>query len=162
MNAEVQREKLTEHSTIGRMRILDVPDFSVYTLEPPKRTDGSKPRAIDAGTYELTIRYSQKHGRLIPHVEGVPDFTEIEIHIGNFAVPHPDGHGQMKPPDTEGCTCVGRTNPSPDFIGASHAAFDDLFDRLFAAAAENHGGPPDVHMVYHVGFITYKDPGVAA
>jgi hypothetical protein len=150
MNVEVQREKLTDSSTIGRMRILDDPTFSVYTLEPPKCEGDVKPRAIPAGTYELTIRYSQKHGRLIPHIEDVPGFVAIEIHIGN------------KPGDTEACTCVGRTNPEADFIGASHAAFDDLFDRLFAAAAENDGGPPDEHVVYHVGFITYKDPGVAA
>jgi hypothetical protein len=150
MNLKVKREKLTDRSTIGRMRILGDDNFSVYTLEPPKRPGDVKPRAIDAGTYPLTIRYSPKHGRLIPHIEDVPHFVAIEIHIGN------------KPEDTDGCTVVGRTNPAPDFIGASHAAFDDLFPRLMNAAAEYDGGDPDEHVVYHVGFITFEDPGVAA
>ena len=149
MNVSVQREKLTQQSTIGRLTIGGVDGFFVYTLEPETREDQVKPRAIPAGTYALTIRFSPKHGRLVPHLELVPGFDEIEIHIGNY------------PRDTQGCTLVGRTNPQPDFIGGSHAAFDDLFGRLFAAAVENAGGEPDEHVVYHVGFITYKDPGGA-
>lgn len=147
MNLSVQREKLTKQSTIGRLTIDGVDNFFLYTLEPEKRDDDVKPRAIPAGTYALTIRFSPKHGRLVPHVEMVPGFEEIEIHIGN------------SPRDTLGCLLVGRTYPEPDFIGGSHAAFDDLFGRLFAAANENTGGDPDEHVVYHVGFITYKDPG---
>jgi Family of unknown function (DUF5675) len=147
MNLKVQRKWLTPQSTIGELTVADRPDdaLKLYTLEPIQRTDGAKPRAIPAGTYALTIRISPKHGRLIPHVEGVPGFSEIEIHVGNQAK------------DTEGCTLVGRTRPETDFIGQSHAAFDCLFALLMDAAT-----PPDEHGVYRVGFITYSDPGKEA
>ena len=134
-NMLVERKWLTEKATCGT---ITAGDLHFYTLEPPTRHDDVKPRAIPAGVYPLTIRFSPNHGRLVPHVECVPGFYSIEIHIGNTAK------------DTLGCTLVGRTNPSPDFIGASHAAFDDLFGRLFAAAAEYTGGQ-DEHLVYHVG-----------
>lgn len=143
MNLKVQREFLTLRSTIGRIFLLGSggqADFQCYTLEPEQRNDDVKPRAIPAGTYELTLRMSRKHGRLIPHVENVPGFSEIEIHIGNF--PH----------DTEGCTLVGKTREA-DAIGLSHAAFDALFDTLLASSSPAHDG------VQHVGYITYVDPG---
>jgi hypothetical protein len=143
MNLKVQREFLTSKSTIGRMFLLGSggqSDFQCYTLEPEQRTDDVKPRAIPSGTYVLTLRFSQHHGRIIPHVEGVPGFDAIEIHIGN------------KPEDTLACTCVGKTRDT-DFIGQSHAAFDALFDKMLAAASPSHDG------VQHVGYITYVDPG---
>jgi Family of unknown function (DUF5675) len=146
MNLTVQRRWLTLNSTQGELSIAGDDRFKLYTLEPVTRADTVKPRAIPAGTYPLTIRYSPKHGRLIPHVEDVPGFEEIEIHIGNF------------PKDTIGCTVVGRTRQA-DAVLQSHAAFDDLFGRLFAAAAENTGGKPDEHVIYHVGFITFVDAG---
>jgi|SRR6185437_13702687 len=141
MNLKVQRDKLTPQSTAGRMFIIDgQEDFQCYTLEPAKRPDYIKPRAIPAGTYDLTIRFSEKHGRLIPHVENVPGFEAIEIHIGNY------------PKDTLACTLVGKSREA-DFVGQSHAAFDALFDKLLAAAA-----PADEHGVRHVGRISYVDP----
>lgn len=139
LNLKVQREWLTPLSTIGHISIVGDPGFHLYSLEPETRSDNVKPRAIPAGTYELTLRYSPKHGRLIPHVENVPAFTEIEMHIGNV------------PKDTLACTCVGKTRDT-DFIGQSHAAFDQLFEKLLAAAAPAHDG------VQHVGYITYEDP----
>jgi hypothetical protein len=143
VNVKVQREFLTSKSTIGRLFLLGAggqADFQCYTLEPVQLHEDVKPRAIPSGTYELTLRNSPKHGRLIPHVENVPGFSEIEMHIGNF------------PRDTEGCTLVGKTR-EVDSIGLSHAAFDALFEKLLAAASEPHEG------VQHVGYITYVDPG---
>lgn len=90
--------------------------FQCYTLEPPEREQGVKPRTIPLGTYDVTIRQSHKFARLMPHVENVPDFEGILIHPGNF------------PSDTEGCLLVGRTvGPNPDYIGESKHAFDPLF-----------------------------------
>lgn len=140
MNLTVQRRWLTAQSTIGDISIAGDADFHLYSLEPVTRNDDVKPRAIPAGTYPLTLRFSPKHGRIVPHVENVPGFSEIEMHIGNF------------PKDTEGCTLVGKTRDT-DFIGQSHAAFDLLFDRLV------HGSAPPADGVYHVGYITYVDPG---
>lgn len=146
MNLKVQRDILTPKSTSGKLLLLapgGSADFLNYTLEPLHRHDDIKPRAIPAGTYELTIRYSPKHGRLIPHVENVPGFSEIEIHIGNY------------PKDTEGCTLVGQTR-NTDFVGGSHGAFDSLFEKLLAAAE-----PADEHGVRKVGYIVYRDPDEA-
>lgn len=121
MKLLVTRKTFSTFSTIGE---LTADGLKLFTLEPPKRAE--KPRAIPEGTYDVSIRWSPKHGRPIPHVENVPGFEEIEIHIGNF------------PGDTEGCLLVGRTvGPNPDFIGASRPAFDELFRKL--TEAKEHG-----------------------
>jgi hypothetical protein len=111
----VTRDKFTQQSTSGQLFIDG--EFECFTLEPVTRTDNIKPRAIPEGTYTLDIRFSPKHGRDVPHVEDVPGFSEIELHIGNF------------PKDTEGCCLLGLTR-SPDFVGQSHGAFDKVFARL--------------------------------
>jgi hypothetical protein len=113
----INRDQFTQQTTGGQLFIDGA--FQCFTLEPVTRNDDVKPRAIPDGTYQLDIRFSPKHGRDVPHVEGVPGFDEIEIHIGNF------------PKDTEGCCLVGKTR-SADFVGQSHGAFDDLFTRLQA------------------------------
>lgn len=117
MNLLVTRTDFSSLSTIGE---LTAGDLKYFTLEPPKRD--FKPCCIPVGTYDVTIRFSPKHSRLIPHVENVPGFEEIEIHIGNF------------PRDTEGCLLVGKIKgPNPDFIGGSRLAFDELFHALVDA-----------------------------
>lgn len=138
MNLNVKRHTKTEHSTIGTLTI-EGRSFQCYTLEPVTRTDDVKPRAIPAGRYPLVLSWSPKHGRVIPHVENVPGFEEIEIHIGNY------------PKDTEGCTLVG-TGWSEDMVGGSHGAFDKLFN-LLSEGYELRG--VDTHI--EVGQITYED-----
>lgn len=118
MKLLVTRKTFSELSTIGELAIDGA--FFGHTLEPPKRED--KPCCIPLGTYDVSIRFSEKHKRLIPHVENVPGFTEIEIHIGNF------------PKDTEGCLLVGNiTSSTPDQILGSKVAFDCLFGLLSEA-----------------------------
>ena len=56
----------------------------------------------------------------MPEVVGIPGRSEIRIHWGNSAV------------DTEGCILVGATQ-RPDWIGASRAAFADLYGKLLQA-----------------------------
>ena len=120
MKLLVTRKTFTALSTIGDLSVDGA--FFGYTLEPPKRSE--KPCCIPLGTYDVTIRYSSKHSRLIPHVENVPGFSEIEIHIGNF------------PRDTEGCLLIGNVASSvPDQILGSKVAFDCLF-RLLTEAKE--------------------------
>jgi hypothetical protein len=111
----ITRDLFTQQSTSGQLFIDGV--FQCFTLEPVTRTDNVKPRAIPEGIYALDIRFSPKHGRDVPHVENVPGFAEIELHIGNF------------PKDTEGCCLLGLTR-SADFVGQSHGAFDKVFARL--------------------------------
>lgn len=131
MNILVRRRWPDSKSVTGEL-LLDG-KHECYTLEPPFKKDGSKPRAIPAGNYPLTIRFSQRFQRLMPHVENVPGFESIEIHWGNF------------PKDTEGCTLVG-TIMQNDFVGHSRDEFDELYRQLHAAC---EAGPQ---------IITYVDP----
>ena len=120
MSFLVKRRWSTPASVEGELWINS--DFECYTLEPPYKTDGSKPRAIPAGTYDLDVRLSAHFGRLMPHVENVPDFTEIMIQNGNY------------PQDTEGCTIVGSIRGN-NFVGHSDAEFDKLFLKIQDAIA---------------------------
>lgn len=113
MRLEVRRGQYTHQSTTGEL-FLDG-QFFCYTLEPPKRD--VKPCTIPVGSYDLTLRWSPRFARLMPHVEGVPGFDGILIHWGNY------------PRDTEGCLLVG-TSRELDFVGNSRAAFDQLWAKL--------------------------------
>jgi Family of unknown function (DUF5675) len=108
--------------------------FQCYTLEPPHRDGDTKPRAIPAGRYRLTWRFSKRHQKDVPHVEDVPGFTEIEIHAGNY------------PKDTEGCLLLGRSR-GPDYLSTSVDACDQVYARVEACVTR------DEEM-----FITYLDP----
>jgi hypothetical protein len=107
--------------------------YECDTLEPPVKTDGTKPRAILAGTYDLIIAMSVRFKRLMPLLLNVPGFTGVEIHWGNI------------PADTEACTVVGETHAA-NFVGHSVAEFDLLFVKLQDAV---NAGPCTV---------TYLDP----
>lgn len=144
MELTVDRRVYTRLSTTGELSIEGV--RNCYTLEPPRQIDGSKPRLIDAGRYRLTIRWSWKHKRQLPHVENVPDFTAVEIHVGNG------------PDDTDGCTLVGQVlGPGPDWIGHSTDAFTKLFASLLASAQLRNPGAKEQDLVYDAGWVTYVD-----
>lgn len=113
MSIIVHRKFATDASVVGELTIDSL--HEAWTLEPPFRTD--KPRAIPAGTYDLTIRFSKRFARLMPHVENVPDFEGVLIHWGNF------------PRDTDACLLVGMTREK-DFVGMSREEFDRLFLKL--------------------------------
>ena len=118
MKLLLNRTAFTDHSTIGELLIDGVKNC--VTLEPPFKTDGTKPRAIPCGTYPVRIARSNRFKRLIPHVLNVPGFEGVLIHVGNF-------HG-----DTEACILVGlRVDPNhPDMIDSSKVAFERLFVKL--------------------------------
>jgi len=126
MNITVTRQWLTPNSTCGTMSIDG--SFECFTLEPPVRP--TKPYCIPAGTYKIALLMSPRFGFITPHVLNVPNFTEIEIHPGNF--PH----------DTEGCCLVGQAHKD-DFIANSRAAFDALMPKLQA--------DPDNILITYVG-----------
>lgn len=109
MNLLVKRTDKSSISTIGELSIGGI--HQCYTLEPPV--------PIPAATYNLTIRWSNRFARLMPHVENVHGHQGIEIHWGNWAK------------DTQLCTLVGETkSPQVNFIGESRKAFDALFALL--------------------------------
>jgi uncharacterized protein DUF5675 len=99
-------------SVVGELLLAGV--HECFTLEPKN--------PIPAGTYDLTIRFSPRFQRLMPHVENVPGHSGILWHWGNF------------PRDTEDCTLVGEVREN-NFVGHSVAEFDVLFQKLQDALA---------------------------
>lgn len=142
MDLLVNRSYYTGKSTSGMLFIKDV--FECFTLEPFWTEASIKPRAIPAGRYQLTIRWSSKFKKAVPHVESVPGFTNIEIHIGNF------------PYDTDGCTLVGQKQGS-DFIGSSTPAWINLMAKLYPISVLTNPTSPEQMHVWNVGSITYID-----
>lgn len=88
-----------------------------YTLEPRRDQSQGKPFCIPAGTYPVTLEFSNHFQECTPHVNNVPGFSEIEIHRGNSA------------PDTRGCLLVGETE-ARDWVGQSKVAFDELMKTI--------------------------------
>lgn len=145
MHLDVIRNKVQSiHSTLGKLYVEKA--FECFTLEPPKIADaqGNGYICIDEGTFKLTIRWSWKHSRLLPHVEDVPNRTAIEIHVGNF------------PRDTDGCTLTGDTQPQPDFIGQSSVAFNTLMTKLYAGGTLTNPDAAEKDQIWNIGDITYS------
>ena len=109
----VQRRKKDSVATTGEMFFNGA--HECYTLEPAN--------PIPAGTYDLTIRWSNHFQRNMPHVEEVPGHTGILIHWGNWSE------------NTHDCTLVGMTL-GEDFIGQSREEFDSLFRKIQDALGE--------------------------
>ncbi len=136
---KIVREQFTPKSCLGRLFIADV--FECFTLEDTDRKleDGisikvPKQTAIPRGTYEITIDFSERFKKKMPHILNVPKFTGIRIHSGNTVA------------DTEGCPLLGQTfhlnhNDNPDLnnfsIFHSKVAFDIFFQKLKQALQEN-------------------------
>lgn len=140
MDLFVKRDRSDERCVGGELLVDN--QHAGWTLEPPYRPGNVKPRAIPAGTYPLTIAWSDKHGRDLPRVLNVPGFDAIEIHIGNF------------PKDTLGCLLVGQTR-GKDGVLNSAAEFLKLYVEMKEAFAMGR-----------LGTITYVDlaqePPIAA
>ena len=116
MELLLQRETFTDQSTTGELYV-DGQQFC-YTLELPNR-DGLPGSCIPQGAYPVTISFSPRFGRNMPHVDDIPNRSEILIHWGNTAE------------DTDGCILVGQTR-SESFVGESRLAFDALWQRIIA------------------------------
>jgi Family of unknown function (DUF5675) len=136
MRVIVRRKWSTPASVCGELYLDDAELPEADTLEPPYKQDGSKPRAIPAGTYDLTIRFSPRFNRLMPHVENVPGFEGVLIHWGNF------------PNDTEACLLVGKTHQD-NFVSHSIDEFNVLFKKLV------DGMPATITYLDAVGGITW-------
>ena len=115
MELTVKRRSFTSQSTQGELSING--EFECYTLEPVVRTDDIKPRAIPLGRYQLKLAMSHKFNMRTPWLQNVPDFTDVEIHPGNY------------PEDTDACTLVGQTC-GVNYVGFSRAAFKALMNKL--------------------------------
>lgn len=125
MKLRIERDIFLPTMTHGKLVIDDV--FFCYTLEDTVREPGIKiygQTAIPAGVYRVIIDHSNRFGKLMPHLIGVPMFEGIRIHCGN------------RPKDTEGCILLGRKRLS-EHIEGSHDAFDAFFPLLEAAVKTN-------------------------
>jgi hypothetical protein len=117
IHLQVTRTDANDVCTIGELICLEEPLLRLYTLEPPYRPSPLKPRSIPAGTYDVTLYKSPHTGYKVPLLHDVDDFSEVEIHIGNF------------PRDTKGCILVGLQREG-NSIGYSKSAFDLLMATL--------------------------------
>lgn len=119
MQLSLKRTTFTAESTIGKLSIDG--RYECLVLEDVVRKAGAPKvygkTAIPAGTYPVTITYSNRFRRLMPLLGNVPGFAGIRIHSGNTAA------------DTEGCLLVGTTQ-SKDFVGNSRAAYAVLYARI--------------------------------
>jgi Family of unknown function (DUF5675) len=149
MQLILQRLIQSKRSTIGRLTV-NGQIFS--TLEPPPvpnpPPDGNNYVCIPAETYPLTIRWSPKFNRQVPHVENVPGRTAIELHIGNF------------PDDTDGCGLIGvnAAVSQPDYISQSSVSFAKLLTILYDGSTLTNPGVEEKFQIWEVGSITYVDP----
>ena len=113
----LQRSKSSENSTIGSLYIEQ--DFLCNTLElPVMETPLPGRSAVPSGRYELVIEYSYRFQRYNLRLAGVPGFTGIEMHTGNF------------PKDTEGCILLGTSSKQPDYIFDSDIAYTSLMQHI--------------------------------
>ncbi len=127
MEISVLRRQSASGATIGKLYING--DYECYTLEDEIREVPGRPveewkvpgrTAIPAGRYRLVIDYSNRFGRMMPHILEVPGFEGIRIHCGNSAK------------DTEGCILLGEMAGAVT-ISFSRLAFDAFFPKLQAA-----------------------------
>lgn len=121
MKLSLERLQLDPDVTIGALSVDG--DFEAWTCEDAVRPAGVKlpgQTAIPAGTYVVSITFSNRFQRDLPLVLDVPNFQGVRIHPGNTSA------------DTEGCILVGQDRLGKG-VGRSRAAFDILFAKLRVA-----------------------------
>jgi hypothetical protein len=123
MKLEINRKEFYPDRCIGGFYIDD--RWCYYTLEDTDRKleeGGVKiagKTAIPRGRYKVTISWSNRFKRLMPHILDVPQFVGIRIHAGNT------------PENTEGCPLIGlQYEVGSHNILKSKLAFDDFFPKL--------------------------------
>jgi hypothetical protein len=118
MDLSLKRTVCTKESTIGPLMIADA--FECFMLEPPWRDNRPNVSCIPPGRYRITLYLSPSQGYVVPFLHGVPDRTEIEMHIGNWAK------------DTKGCLLPGLV-AGADCVARSALAFNLLVTKIMAA-----------------------------
>lgn len=118
MDLNLKRTVFTKKSTIGPLTIAE--GFDCFILECPWKENRPNFSCIPPGRYRVTLYLSPSRGYVVPLLHGVPDRTEIEMHIGNW------------PKDTRGCLLPGRT-AGADYVGQSALAFNLLVTKIMSA-----------------------------
>ncbi len=129
MRLSLQREPSENDATIGSLYVNGA--WQCFTLEDVVRERSGIPvaqwkvqnqTAIPAGTYRITVDFSNRFQRNMLHILDVPGFDGIRIHSGNTTA------------DTDGCILVGKTKNGA-FIGESKDALKELQPLIEAALA---------------------------
>jgi len=102
---------------------MQIDKFICDTLEPTIRKQEGKPVCIPSGTYQVKIRWSDKNKMMVPGLLGVPNRSDIEIHIGNA------------PKDTLGCILPGN-HTQMDWVSNSKDTFSKLFPLIDQACKD--------------------------
>lgn len=90
----LEREWFTDKSTIGRLSFDG--EHVCFTLEDTcRKVKENGKTAIPSGRYEITIDFSERFQKQMPHILDVPLFEGVRIHAGNTAE------------NTDGCLLVG-------------------------------------------------------
>lgn len=134
MKLLLKRREQGKESTLGILSVDGI--FNCFVLEDTDRGLGAKmplstinglkvfgKTAIPTGRYRVEITYSQRFKRILPVLIGVPGFSGIRIHSGNWAK------------DTDGCLLPGRSwkKPSGDYmVTESRKAAGDLQNDIAA------------------------------
>lgn len=137
MEILLKRKPSTTKSTIGELTIPDI-GFHCFTIEDVNRkltqhtplpdimhTKQLYPNqtAIPTGKYEMAYTWSNKFGKLMPLIIGVPGYSGVRIHTGNVAE------------QSGGCVLLGSAIGGDDVVTNSHAAFD-RFMSVFVTAVQ--------------------------
>lgn len=116
----LHRLQRTAFATFGQL-VDEEQTVICLTLELPWRDNEHDASCIPAGTYTAHRRHSPKHGYDLFELSGVPDRSNIELHIGNTTA------------DTEGCILLGSNlgtvNGQPGITGSA-AAFRRFMERM--------------------------------
>ncbi|MFA5234172.1 MAG: DUF5675 family protein [Sulfurimonas sp.] len=110
MNILLKRNFHKELYTIGAFSIGN--EYICDSLELPK--------PIQAGTYEIELRFSPTFKQTMPYLKNVPQQHDIMIHIGNSI------H------DTKGCLLVGK-NTIKGRLTESTKYFNIIFEKITCA-----------------------------
>lgn len=86
---KLKRHTFTEDYTVGELSIdgkyiCDVIEDKVRHLKSIKDKIPGR-TAIPAGTYRIVIDFSNRFGKMMPHILSVPFFEGVRIHKGNSA-----------------------------------------------------------------------------
>lgn len=114
----LQRDPYAPLWTSGRLAINGI--FEAYTIERSK--DDPAHKCVGEGTFKVTLSFSPRFDRLMPHIEEVPGRSGILIHWGNHAK------------DSEGCVLVGREHAF-GMVMNSRLAFAALYDKIEKSSA---------------------------
>lgn len=128
MNLRVIREPSRDGATLGSLYVNNV--WQCWTLEDVIREQPgvqvaawkvAHQTAIPAGRYRVVLTLSQRFGRVLPLLWGVPGFDGVRMHSGNTAA------------DTEGCLLLGQDRQGAT-VQRSRVACEALFAQLAGVA----------------------------